>query len=60
MMIINDHKNIFYPILAMNMDGCSLTLENSLAGLRGDTDIKMMISYYNNSLDVWEPFLERT
>lgn len=60
MMIINDHENIFYPILAMNVDGCSLTLENRLVGLRGDTDIKMMISYYNNSLDVWEPFLERT
>jgi hypothetical protein len=35
-------------------------MENKVEGLRGDTDIRMMISYYNNSLDVWEPFLERT
>ena len=44
----------------MNMEKCSLTLENRLEGLSGDTDIKMMISYYNNGLDVWEPFLEST
>jgi len=37
-----------------------LALENKIVGLSGDTDIKIMISYYNNSLDIWEPFLERT
>lgn len=60
MMIINDHKQVFYPILQMSVDKLTLAVENKASGLRADTDIKMMISYYNNSLDAWEPFLERT
>ena len=60
MMIINDHKQVFYPILQVKVEQLTLAVENKPAGLRADTDIKMMISYYNNSLDLWEPFLERT
>ena len=60
MMIINDRKNVFYPILQLNIERISMALENQSVGLKGDTEIKVMISYYNNSLDVWEPFLEKT
>jgi hypothetical protein len=59
-MIINDRNNVFYPILQINIEKILMTLENKSVGLKGDTDIKVMISYYNNSLDVWEPFLEKT
>lgn len=60
MMIINDQDNIFYPILQMNVEKVKLVLENEIFALHGETDIKIMISYYNNKIDVWEPLLERT
>jgi len=60
MMIINDQDNIFYPILQMNVEKVKLVLENKIFALHGETDINIMISYYNNKIDVWEPLLERT
>jgi hypothetical protein len=60
MMIINDRKNVFYPILQMSIEKFDLRLENKIETINGSTDLKIVISYYNNSLDVWEPFLEST
>jgi hypothetical protein len=60
MLIINDSNKVFYPILQTNIEKIWMSIENNKDGLKGETDIKLMISYYNNSLDVWEPFLERT
>jgi hypothetical protein len=59
MLIINDSNKVFYPILQANMERIQAQVENN-QGMTGETDIKMMVSYYNNNLDVWEPLLERT
>jgi hypothetical protein len=59
MMIINDHKQVYYPILQVHVQGLTMALEDKAPGLRGDTDIRVMASYYNKSLDAWEPLLER-
>ena len=58
-MVINDHKNVFYPIMQIHVDELTFALENA-ESLRGDTDIKLLISYFNMRVDAWEPFLERT
>lgn len=44
----------------MNVEKVNLVLENEIFALHGETDINLMISYYNNKIDVWEPLLERT
>jgi hypothetical protein len=59
-LIINDGTQVFYPILQMSLERILLVMNNKEDSLKGDTDIKFMISYYNNSLDIWEPFLEKT
>ena len=60
MLIINDSNRIFYPILQMNIERIGMSIKSGNGKMSGETDVKLMISYYNNSLDVWEPFLERT
>lgn len=59
-LVINDGSKVFYPILQMSIQRVLLVLNRKTDSVQGDTDIKMMISYYNNDLDVWEPFLEKT
>ena len=44
----------------MSIERILLVLNNKDDSLKGETDIKLMVSYYNNNLDVWEPFLEKT
>ena len=44
----------------MNVEKVNLVLENEIFALHGETDVNLMISYYNNKIDVWEPLLERT
>lgn len=68
--IINDKENVFYPILYMNVERFKLALENKVeeaseegrpkARMAGETDVRLMISYYNNEIEYWEPFVERT
>ena len=59
MMIINDHESVFYPILQLNLEKLSLTVDNKPTGMKADTEIRVLLSYYNATLDAWEPFLER-
>lgn len=69
--IINDKENVFYPILYMNVERFKLVLDNKLdeptvegarpkSHMDGETDVRLMISYYNNEIEFWEPFVERT
>jgi hypothetical protein len=58
-MVINDHKCVFYPIMQIHIDELTLALENA-ESMRGDTDIKVLANYFNMRIDAWEPFLERT
>ena len=59
-LLINDHEQTFSPILQMNVEKFKVVVENSIESLKGSTDIRMLMRYYNNQLDAWEPFLERT
>ena len=59
-MIINDRENIFYPILQMNLDQIKMNLDNNISNLRGETEIRARVNYFNNKIDAWEPFLEST
>jgi hypothetical protein len=71
LILINDKENIFYPILYANIDRVALVLENTLeqvqgpgqsepvrSRMAGETELRAMVSYYNNRIEVWEPFLE--
>lgn len=60
MLLINDQEQTFYPILQMNVEKFKVLVDNGTESLQGSTDIRMMMRYYNNELDAWEPFLERT
>lgn len=68
LILINDKENVFYPILYANIDRVGLVLDNTVAEadgpepskscLAGETELRAMVSYYNNRIEVWEPFLE--
>lgn len=68
LILINDKENVFYPILYANIDRVGLVLDNAVeesdgaqAGksrMAGETELRAMVSYYNNRIEVWEPFLE--
>ena len=60
MLLINDQEQTFYPILQLNVEKFKVMVDNGTESLKGSTDIRMMMRYYNNQLDAWEPFLERT
>ena len=45
--MINDHKSIFYPVLSLNIPHFSYSLTVEDQRRFGESIIKCMISYYN-------------
>lgn len=37
-----------------------MNLDNNISNLRGETEIRARVNYFNNKIDAWEPFLECT
>ena len=60
LMILNDSEKVFYPIIQTHIETFQFLNDNRSQVIQGQTEIKVMISYYNNRIDVWEPFLEIT
>jgi hypothetical protein len=44
----------------MNLDQIKMNLDNNISNLRGETEIRARVNYFNNKIDAWEPFLEST
>lgn len=60
MIVMSDRTNLFYPILQITAEKFAMLVENKEQTMWGATDVSLAVSYYNNRLDAWEPFLERT
>ncbi len=58
--LINDYKNVFYPVLSMNIPRLEFNSQTEMQRKQSNAYFKCMISYYNASASEWEPLIEKT
>ena len=58
--LINDHNNIFYPVLSANLTNFEYKSVGEHKQYNGRCLVKAQVSYYNPAASEWEPLIEKT
>lgn len=59
LVLINDHNNIFYPVLTVNLTNFEYKSVGEFGQHNGRCLVKALVSYYNPAASEWEPLIEK-